>query len=232
MILLKAITGKVADLSISDKFKAHYSKPNTYAKYIIENEINPGEWYDYLLENLPENAVIVDAGANVGLFSIYLNGKGRKFYCIEPTAVHVEIAQDVFEKLNCDATIFEGVIFNKDGHVNLFEENSNSTMNRVGEKGSLVQSMTLKTFFETNRLEKVDLLKLDVESAEQQIILEDPTVDEPLQKCNLVFIEVHPQDGFGNKVDVLGIITKMKSLGFTHKRGQKPMSHYFFKTAE
>lgn len=227
MITLKRIDKSPVDLSISPKFVAHYNKANSYSNYIIENEINAGQWYDDLLADLPEDAVIVDAGANVGLFSIYLNNGKRKFYCIEPTPVHVDIAKEVFEKMNCNAEIFEGVIFNKDGEVNLFQEASNSTMNRVGKKGTGVPSLTLKSFFKKYKLEKVDLLKLDVESAEQQIIMEDETVGEALQKCKVVFIEVHPQDGFGGIVDVEGIINKMKSLGFTHKEGKREMSHYF-----
>ena len=173
--------------------------------------------------------MIVDAGANVGLFSAYLNNGKRKFYCIEPTPAHVEIAKELFEKINCNAIIFEGVLFNKNGEVNLFEEKTNSTMNRVGGTGKGVPALTLKTFLEKYNLSNVDLLKLDVESAEQQIIMEDETVGDALQKCKLVFIEVHPQDGFGNHVDVDGIINKMKSFGFTHKEGKREMSHYFFK---
>ncbi len=229
MVAVKQINRNIIDLSESPKFLAHYVKANTYAKYIIDNEINRGFWYDSILASIPNDAVVVDAGANVGLFTAYMNVGNRKFFCIEPTQIHVEIAKEVFEKMNCNAEIFEGVISNTNGHACLFEEQSNSTMNRINFSGSdnRVDSLTLKSFFEKYSLEKVDLLKLDVESAEQQIILEDPTVDEPLKKCKVVFIEVHPQDGFGNKVDVDGIIDKMKSLGFTHKAGMKEFSHYF-----
>ncbi len=229
LIAMKQADGKILDLSGSEKFKAHYLKGNTYAKYIIDNEINDGQWYDSLFDDLPEDAVVVDVGANVGLFAAYLNNGKRKFYCVEPTTSHIQIAAELFQKINCDASIWGGVIYNKNGTVNLFEEASNSTMNRVSAKGRSVPSMTLKSFFDAYKLDKVDLLKLDIESAEQQVILEDPTVDEPLRKCSMVFIEVHPQDGFGNKVNVDGIIDKLKSLGFVHKEGGKPMAHYFFK---
>lgn len=229
MIALKQISGNIIDLSESEKFNEHYKKPNSYAKYIIDREINVGFWHDSLLERLPQDAVIVDAGTNVGLFTLYLNSQRRKFYCIEPTHSHIEIAKDLFGKLNVDAEIFEGVIYNKDGEVNLFQESTNSTMNRVGQKGSPVPSLTLKSFFEKYNLEKVDLLKLDVESAEKQIVMEDETVGEAFDKCRLVFIETHPQDGFGNHVNENDIIEKMKTFGFIHKVGKREMSHYFFK---
>lgn len=228
MIALKQVNGNIIDLSVSEKFKAHYLKGNTYAKFIIDNEINTGSWYDSLFDQLPEEAVIVDAGANVGLFAAYMATGKRKFYCIEPTLSHVEILVDVTDKLEIPVEIFNGVIFNKDGYVNLFEESSNSTMNRVSTDGTLVKSFTLKTLLQNWKLESVDLLKLDVESAEQQIILEDHTIGEALSKCKMVLIEVHPQDGFGNAVDVKGIIAKMKSLGFVHKEGAKSLAHYFY----
>ncbi len=232
MIAIKRADGVIIDLSPSEKFKAHYNKSNTYAKYIIENEINPGIWHDSLLDTIHKDAVIVDCGANVGLFTAYMsNGNGRKFYCVEPTHSHCEVAVELFEKLKINYHIFEGVVSNLDGDVTLFEEASNSTMNRIGinkNGGSIVRSLTLKTLFENWKLEHVNLLKLDIESAEQQVIMEDETVGEALKKCSIVLIEVHPQDGFGNKVDVEGIINKMKSFGFIHKEGAKGLAHYFY----
>lgn len=234
MIPFKRADKSLIDLAVSEKFKQHYSKGETYAKYIIENEVNPGLWYDSIFEKIPNNAVIVDAGANVGLFAAYLStGKGtRKFYCIEPTASHVEILQDLTSKLEIPCEIFEGVVWNQDCLVSLFEEKSNSTMNRVDVNSkvpeNLTKALTLKSLLKRWNLECVDLLKLDIESAEQQVIMEDETVGDALKVCKNVLIEVHPQDGFGNKVDVEGIINKMKSLGFVHKEGAKGLAHYFY----
>lgn len=232
MIPFKRADRSLIDLSVSEKFKQHYSKGQTYAKYIIENEVNPGLWFDSLLDTIAPEGVIVDAGANVGMFTAYLStAKGkRKFYCIEPTGSHVEVLRDLTEKLDIPCEIFEGVVWKENGYVCLFEEKSNSTMNRVNASGSTneVDALTLKSLFEKWNLQHVDLLKLDIESAEQQVIMEDATVGDALKKCNVVLIEVHPQDGFGNKVDVEGIINKMKSFGFIHKEGSKGLAHYFY----
>lgn len=229
MIAMKQVNGNIIDLSVSEKFKEHYSKSNSYAKYIIDNEINTGQWHDFLFEKLSDDAVIVDAGANVGMFTAYMDGgKNRKFYCIEPTHSHVEVLEDIIIKLKLQAEIFEGVLWKEDGYINLFQEPSNSTMNRVGTSGDKVRAFTLKTLLENCKLESVDLLKLDIESAEQQVILEDSTIGEALTKCKMILIEVHPQDGFGNRVDVNAIIEKVKTFGFVHKEGVKSLSHYFY----
>lgn len=228
MIKLKTIDGSIIDLSGSEKFVEHYNNPNSFAKYIIDNEINTGLWYDDCLKNLPENAVIVDIGANVGLFSLYLtdnsvgNFQKRSYFLVEPIKEHCSILHNLFR--NASYEVFEGVISNKDGYEFFDKTEENTTCSKVSENGKEeVKSKTLFSYMKG--LEKVDLLKLDCEGSEQQIILEDPTVDEALKKCKVVFIEVHTPP-WGN-TDEQGIINKMKSLGFTHKQGKRNLSHYF-----
>lgn len=79
---------------------AHFSQnPNGFTKYIIEKEINTGQWHDETLAMLPKDAVIIDAGANVGLFTIYMMPKIGMAHLIEPTRAHVEVLQDTFKYL-------------------------------------------------------------------------------------------------------------------------------------
>lgn len=224
MIPLQQVTKNIIDLSESEAFVAHYNKKDSWAKYILDKEINNGKWYDELLSQIPDDGVIIDAGANVGLFTLYLSGKNRKFYCIEPTHYHIRVMVELFEKFHIDATIYKGVLYKEDGEVGLFEEKGNSTMNRIGN-GSRVNAVTLKTFLANNKLEKVDFLKLDIEGGEWAVIMEDPTIEEPLKKCSVVFIETHSGWWGGGKESDL--IAKMKSFGFKHKAGKREMSHYF-----
>lgn len=227
MIRLKQISGQQIDLLESPLFKQHWIKPNSFAQYILDNEINPGLWHDDLLENLPENAVIVDLGMNVGMFTLYMNKPLRTFYCAEPSEPHIQIAEELFQKFNVTAQVFQGAIYNMNGSVRLFEDVNNTTMNHVDQTGWLVRSSTLKTFFEKFGLNQVDLLKLDVEGAERAILLEDPTVHEALNKCKIVFVETHPQSP--RELMEEQIIGKMQGLGFKHKRGKREHSFYFFK---
>ena len=228
MIPLKKIDGNVIDLSVSPLFMQHYANKNSFAQYILDKEINNGVWYDEILAKLPEDAVIVDAGSNVGLFSLYLNKKGRKLFCIEPSSSHISVAQELFKKLGCEATIWEGVLYNIDGEVRLYADAGNSTMNRVSESGWLVKARTLKSFFDICRLKSVDLLKLDVEGSEWKIIMEDETIGDALNKCKVVFIETHP-GFFGNGDNEQPMIDKIMSLGFSHTKGTRDCSHYFIK---
>lgn len=231
MIELKQVTGPTIDLSISNKFVYHYNKAGSFAKYILDAEINAGLWYDELLATLPDNAVIVDVGANVGLFSLYLEARQRKFYCVEPAFNHNLVMRDLFDRLGYNAEIFEGVIYNKDGEAPYLEEPQNTTSNKVGEGGRPVKSKTLLTYFNDNNLQEVDLLKLDCEGSEKSIVLEDPTVGEALQRCKLIFVETHTGGPYMTLEEAKALVVKIGSLGFYVSGGAREGSYYFKRMA-
>jgi FkbM family methyltransferase len=226
-IELKQVTGTTLDLSVSNKFVYHYNKSGSFAKYILDAEINAGLWYDDVLRGLPDNAVIVDVGANVGLFSLYFEAKQRKFYCVEPAFNHNLVMRDLFDKLGYNAQIFEGVIYNKDGEAPYLEEPQNTTSNKVGDGGRPVKSKTLLTYFNDNNLQNVDLLKLDCEGSEKQIILDDPTIDEALKRCKLIFIETHTGKPYMTLSERDALIEKINKLGFHFTEGARQGSYYF-----
>lgn len=223
MIEMKQIDGNIIDLSKSIAFVEHYNKPNSFAKQIIEKEINAGLWYDDILFNLPNDSVIIDAGANVGLFTLYMLPRIKKVYCIEPS--HAKTLYSILLKLANSFYISESALLNYDGSCSLVSNEINSTMNNVVSKKGDTLCHTLKTFTNENKIESVDLLKLDIEGGEQQVIMEDKNIGEALSICKNVFIEVHPIP-YGN-ADEQGIINKMISFGFNHKNGARELSHYF-----
>lgn len=223
MIEMKQIDGNSIDLSKSATFVEHYNKPNSFAKQIIEKEINAGLWYDDILFNLPNDSVIIDAGANVGLFALYMLPRIKKVYCIEPS--HGYTLYETLLSFTGSFFISESALFNYDGWCSLFSNEINSTMNNVVPKNGNTKCYTLKTFIKSTNISGIDLLKLDIEGAEQQVIMEDETIGEALSICKNVFIEVPPIP-YGN-ADEHGIINKMISFGFKHKKGERELSHYF-----
>lgn len=219
---MKQIDGNYLDLSQFPKLMMHSTKENSFTKYIVDNEINKNIWYDELLENLSDNSVIVDAGANVGLFTLYMLPKIGNVYCIEPMLEHVE----VLLSLPFTGNVWMGALSNKDGVTSFNIENSNTTMNSINESGEVsVNCMTLNSFFKSQNIKNVDLLKLDIEGGEELVINQDPTVDESLLKCKLVFIETHPEP-WGN-CNEKELVKKMESLNFKTKVGKREHSFYF-----
>lgn len=234
MITLPQVTGNTLDLSVSPKFAFEHDREGAFPngqsalKYIIDTEIKTGAWHDEILTTLPDNAVIVDVGMNVGLFSLYLESRNRKFYGIEPCGYHIDVAKELFEKFGFDATIYEGVLYSKDGMVTLWEAPENTTSNRVGAGApTKVESRRLKTFLEENEIDEVDLLKIDVEGAEKAIILEDKTIGEALRKCKLIFIETHVGDAYMTVAEKNELVVKIIGFGFSCREAKRAGSYYF-----
>jgi FkbM family methyltransferase len=226
-ISMNQIDGNSIDLSVSEKFVKHYEEPNSFAKFIIDNEVNKGLWYDDVLFHLPGKSVVIDAGANVGLFSLYMLPRIGKVYCIEPSKAHCDTLADLFNKLAVSATIFNGALYNRNGPVNFEVKAENTTTNQVVAKqtGVEIQAKTLSRFIDDHKIPRLDLLKIDIEGGEQQVLMEDPTANEALKLCRVVFVETHtPPWGMA---DEKGIINKMKSLGFDVKMGGRTQQFYF-----
>jgi FkbM family methyltransferase len=224
MIPFKQLDGTEIDLSVSKLFEEHYNKPTSFTKYIIDNEINKGLWDPEILRDiLKKDAIVIDAGANVGLFSLYVLPYIRKIYLIEPTKSFSPIQSDVLlhftsvEKIALCWNVLTGSTIGQIGEgvwsdtkYCLFQENTtNSTENKISNTGYRVPCTDLRKFI-NNRSEydEIDLLKLDIEGAEQQVILEDSTVGEALKKCKNVYIELH------QGIDPPSIDKKFLSEGF------------------
>ena len=93
---MNAVKGLVKfDLSQSEKFMDHHKKLHSKTVAILEQFDNG--FYTFLEDN--EDMVMVDLGANVGLFSLFMSPLCSEIYALEPTPSHVEIMEELLEKL-------------------------------------------------------------------------------------------------------------------------------------
>lgn len=225
-MILKRIDGTEVDLSQYPRFVGHYNKPNSFAKEILE-ECNSGQWYHDCLGGL-KDAIIIDAGANIGLWGTWIAARARRVYCIEPSPDHLTVLQELSAATDFTLLPVPGALWKEHGFFDLALVKDNTTENHITYNPGMVDCFTLNEFmnFESPKhWPKIDLLKLDIEGAEQQVILGDPTSGEALKRCGIVYIEVHPPP-YGN-ADEQGIIEKMKSLGFTHHPAARGWAHFF-----
>jgi FkbM family methyltransferase len=195
-ILLNILGDSPIDLSGSNSFLNYYNNKNSYSKHIIEREINNGHYNDPQFLKIFENkdAVVIDAGANIGLFSLYLNKVSKKIYAIEPTVEHIEVLQDLCRSNNLNNIELHDLAFNDyHGFCSFSIDDSNTTTNRISETGRLVRCTTILNFIKNVIKEPViDLLKLDIEGGEVSAVLKDPTFEECKDICNNIYIEIHP----------------------------------------
>jgi FkbM family methyltransferase len=127
------------------------------------DEVRDGA-YD-LIKKVKDGDIVVDIGASVGVISKLILAQGvepKHIYMIEPLASHIKIIKENFKNIN-NYTLIEKAISNQDG-THQISWNSDYP---------IVQSMTFWSFLEDYNIEKIDFLKIDIESDEYYIFTEE-----------------------------------------------------------
>jgi len=138
-------------------------EPHESFKDFITKETLIDRIYEKVL-NVEEGDVVVDIGASIGPFTYSILDKNPKHvYCLEP-----------------DNKEYETLLKNVDGEPVTCIMAGISTIDKKIDnseyyfaKGGDMNTITLKTFFETNNLEKIDFLKTDCEGGEYSIFTEE-----------------------------------------------------------
>ncbi len=166
-----------------------------------------------LLGCLPRNAVIVDAGANVGLFSVAAAefADHPEIIAVEPLPANVEvlrknlaaIARDTVA-VHCHAAALSGreqasvmLHFSSDATPSVVA----STLpgfSRTNVMSLAVPAVTLCALLDEHRIDQVHLLKMDCEGAEFEILNEAP--HEVLERIHRIVMEVHESGAAGHSL--------------------------------
>ena len=166
-----------------------YDKWATYQVWKFED-------YKNKLFTIQPTDTIIDIGGHIGSFSIWASKQASngKVYTFEPNVENFHLLKENKE-LNqiSNLEIFNLAVSNNIGEVILF----NSVYQNLGHSlyenhllnKTIVQSTTLDKILEDNRLEKVDLLKVDAEGAEYSILLNASA--HTLQKIDKIILEYH-----------------------------------------
>ena len=141
--------------------------------------------------------VVIDVGAHIGLFSLYAsqNCTKGKIFAFEPIKENYEILESN-KKLNDFSNIQSEncAISNVTSKITLYQSNDESGHSKFIQTNNPVEvaSKSLNDFFKENRLESVNLLKLDCEGSEYEII--DSLEDKYFEMTEKMIIEYHLAD--------------------------------------
>jgi FkbM family methyltransferase len=165
----------------------------------------------------PDAQVIVDAGANIGAFSLFaaFRAPGAKVVSIEPS-------KPTFERLNHNVsqnhlearvTTRQWGLAGRDAIRRMEGESWPSHVRRLAPEdasdgGSAVEAVSLATLFEREKLSRVDLLKIDIEGAEWELFEACPP--DLLAGVRSISIEIHPKDGRRTSE----LVDRIESAGF------------------
>lgn len=194
---IKQIDGKEIVIPLITKEEIdHFDDPKNYTKEILQ------EWDSEPFKELitQKDKVIIDCGANVGLFAIHVLPFTHKIICVEPTASHMHIQRSLLKSACSSMFVRPNIIHeqsalnNYTGKAKFRTEPVNTTMNTLADRPDSyeVDCITLADLCKKYNLYHVDLCKLDIEGSEVQAI----TVETVLSVSSIIdkyILETHPR---------------------------------------
>lgn len=183
----------------------------------IIDEIFTWKIYDRPPFRLPHDGVVVDVGANIGVFSLYAAAKGNQVYSYEPVRQNYEnLKQNIKQNQLDNVYPIEKALAGSEGNRTLYLDIGSSSRHSFYGQGEpiKVDCTTLPKAFEANSIEKCDFLKIDCEGAEYEIL---QSLDSNfLRKIQTVCLEYHDTSRIQQLADHL------KQARFTVKVETKP----------
>lgn len=151
---------------------------------------------------------IIDIGAYQGEFSFYCYPFARKIYAIEPNPKAFSVLNGYVSLYDLENTIscFNIAISGKNElrSINLETEIGGSSIVNGADNGCLkIDTVTINTFLNQNGIDKVDILKIDTESAEQEIFQADDFED-AAKKIDFIIGELHNNCIIKDRLSSLG----------------------------
>ncbi len=157
---------------------------------ILNPYLGPG----YL--TLPEDAIVVDIGANIGDFTMQsarLCPQGRVI-AVEPVSEHVRMiaVQTLLNSVE-NVTCFHAALGGSEGEVDIHIDGAQSSAHRSGRRAERVRLTTLSKLMREVGIDRITLLKLDCEGAEWDILA---AAEEVLPQVEQICMEFHCGQGW------------------------------------
>ena len=171
-------------------------RPQTSDRGIV-NEIWANKIYTPKSFDIKQSDIIVDIGANIGIFSILAAKKAKngKVFAFEPINKNFKRLNENIKLNNLKNIIsFKKAVSNKNKKIELFISNDNEGGHSIyanltkSKNKQIVNALSLKNIFKENNLKNIDFLKIDCEGGEYDILLNSK---KELKKINKISMEVH-----------------------------------------
>lgn len=152
----------------------------------------------------------IDGGANVGFATIfvqhYLKGKKKiKAILIEPFKDNIETARLNFQLRNIDNVYFEMAgLYNKSCYLRIdhgFRDGMEwSIQTTECNEPTELKAIQIKDLSEKYSLERIDVLKLDIEGAEKFLFEDENYASSFLKNVSIISIELHDEYNIASKI--------------------------------
>lgn len=210
-------------VQLQDKLEL-YVRDENHSDYSVFQQIFNFEEYKTVLSLLKLNnfeggSVLIDCGANVGYTTVYFSEKFPfdKIFCIEPSLSNIEALKKNIGKLE-NADRIDVIHRALSGNINeSFDLRSDfrdgldwSFSTEINENGN-IKGITINEIVIKNNLDRITLLKIDIEGAER-FIFKDNVDLSFLSITKIIAIEIH--DEFQIREEIYSILKKHNFILF------------------
>ncbi|MEA5504689.1 FkbM family methyltransferase [Halotia wernerae UHCC 0503] len=224
----------------ANNFPVHIEFRNNHSDLYILRENFIQRIYDFEYEKIIRNVKnIVDLGANIGLSSLFFQSRfpSAQIVCVEPVEQNVKILKKNAENNKFSWVIEKVAIQSKAGSVTLYPNawwSSSTVSENVASKresnedrlehllklpSEVVPSFPVNAILDKHNIDIVDVLKMDIEGAEEGVILNS---SEWLNRVKILIIEIH--DKYVNRYEITKVLI---DAGFERMVGREGPTDVF-----
>lgn len=162
-------------------------------RFINKRYVGEYSQVEEYLKELPHNPVIIDAGANIGLFSRLCLKKrpDANIYAIEPEGNNYKVLKSNINEYAVKT--YRCGVWPKNCKLKVIPRDTGDwgfiVREADGNENSAIDAISLNSLINENNLNRIDLLKMDVEGSEYEIFSSDDLGW--LELCRAIVIETH-----------------------------------------
>lgn len=151
------------------------------APFLFPGRVSPASGvegnYEQFGVDIEAGDIVIDAGANIGMFSAYAAAKGAHVFAFEPMPEPLKYlykTRDINKALSGSITIVPLALTAEAGETKFVipENNMGAASSIINQKGTtvLAKTVTLDEWVEENGLSNVDFIKADIEGSERDLL--------------------------------------------------------------
>ncbi len=150
--------------------------------------------------SLDQSLVVIDAGGNIGAFSIYLSNylPNASFLIIEPDENNFKILKNNIHQNKIRVlNLIRGGLWINDTYLEIKRDfrDKNDWAIRVQETHNVtkLKGYSLETLIINGDIKIIDILKIDIEGSEKELFSDFKKIQDVLKKVKFIAIEIHDE---------------------------------------